>query len=82
VCAPECAGACPVPDATGWPAIVLRAMRPPVLPDALSDPTSGFPGVPESNRMGPIAPWLELVVYTLVTLLSFFSEVVGARNNL
>jgi hypothetical protein len=49
VCAPERAGARPAPDASGWSAIALRAMRPPALPDALSDPASGFPGVPESN---------------------------------
>ena len=49
VCAPEHAGARPAPDVTGRPAITLRAMQPPALPDVLSDSASGFPGVPESN---------------------------------
>ena len=43
MCAPECARACPAPDALGQPMIVLCAMQPPVLPDTLSDSTLGFP---------------------------------------
>jgi len=54
VCAPECAGACRVPDVMDQPAIVLCTMQPPALPLALSASASGASGVPDSDNRRPL----------------------------